>query len=263
LYTFPTAHHSLQSKPQNMNKLRFPAIFYASFVFVFTSCGSNQSNESTESTTADTTVSVSNDSPKAASTIVNTPQNMMVVTHRVANFAKWKASYDEHDSLRLTFGVHSYVIGRSIEDSNMVMVAVKLDDLDKAKAFSKDPSLKKAMQKGGVVGAPNIQFTTMIYQDTATLNTDIRSRTTFTVKDFESWRKSFESHKQTRIDNGLTDRAFGHDVNDDHKVTLVVAVNDTAKAQSFWKSDLLKQQRAEGGVTSQPQRFVYRVVQRY
>ena len=246
-----------------MNKFRFHAIFYASFIFVLTSCGSNQSNESTETTAADTTAAPSNNSVTAASTIVNTPQNMMVVTHRVANFAKWKASYEDNDSLRLAFGVHNYVIGRSIDDSNMVMVAVKLDDLEKGKTFSKDPSLKKAMQKGGVVGAPNIQFTTMIYQDTATIGTDIRSRTTFTVKDFENWRKTFESHKQTRIDNGLTDRAFGHDINDDHKVTLVVAVNDTAKAQAFWKSDLLKQQRAESGVTSQPQRFVYRVVQRY
>ena len=247
-----------------MNKIRFHAIFYVSFILALASCGSNQSNESTESTTADSAAaSTSNESVTAPSTIVNTPENMIVVTHKVANFSKWKASYDEHDSVRLAFGVHSYVIGRSIEDTNMVMVALKVDDMEKAKAFSKDPSLKKAMQKGGVVGPPTVQFTTMVYQDTAKIDTRVRSRTTFTVKDFDAWRKTFESHKQTRIDNGLTDRAFGHDANDDHKVTLVVAVNDTAKARAFWNSDLLKQQRAESGVTSQPQRFVYTVVQRY
>jgi hypothetical protein len=199
-----------------------------------------------------------------ASTIVTTPQNMMVVTHKVANFAKWKTSYDEHDSMRLANGIHNYVVGRGIEDSNMVLVAVKVDDIDKAKSFSKDPSLKKAMQKGGVIGSPSMKFTTMVFQDTGAINPDIiRSRTTFTVKDFEAWKKSFESHKQTRIDNGITERAYGHDVDDDHKVTLVVAVNDTAKAKAFWTSDLLKQQRAESGVTSQPNRFLYRVVQRY
>jgi hypothetical protein len=247
-----------------MNKIRFHAIFYVSFILALASCGSNQSNESTESTTADSAAaSTSNESVTAPSTIINTPENMIVVTHKVANFSKWKASYDEHDSVRLAFGVHSYVIGRSIEDTNMVMVALKVDDMEKAKAFSKDPSLKKAMQKGGVVGPPTVQFTTMVYQDTAKIDTRVRSRTTFTVKDFDAWRKTFESHKQTRIDNGLTDRAFGHDANDDHKVTLVVAVNDTAKARAFWNSDLLKQQRAESGVTSQPQRFVYTVVQRY
>jgi hypothetical protein len=245
-----------------MNKFSFTTLLYVATIFSLASCGSNEQKEST-STSSDTTTTANEMTTAPASTIVTTPQNMMVVTHRVANFAKWKASYDAHDSMRLASGVHSYVICRGVDDSNMVMVATKVDDIDKAKAFARDPSLKMAMQKGGVVGAPSIQFTTMVFQDTATLNADMRSRTMFTVKDFEAWRKSFESHKQTRLDNGITDRAFGHDVDDDHKVTLVVAINDTAKARAFWNSDLLKQQRAEGGVTSTPQRFVYRVVQKY
>jgi hypothetical protein len=231
------------------------------------SCGSNE--QKTESSSTDTTATTNEantnttNATSAPSTTVTTPQNMMVVTHKVANFAKWKASYDAHDSMRLASGVHSYVIARGVDDTNMVMVATKVDDLTKAKAFAKNPSLKQTMQKGGVIGVPDIQFTTMVFQDTATLNSMIRARTTFTVKDFEAWKKVFESHKQTRIDNGLTDRAYGHDADDDHKVTLVVAVNDTAKAKAFWKSDLLKQQRAESGVTSEPKRFLYTVVQRY
>jgi hypothetical protein len=246
-----------------MNKLTISTLFYAALFIFLTSCGSNQQKESTSSNEDTTKTNTNTNTASASSTIVNTPQNLMVVTHKVANFAKWKASYDAHDSVRLAFGVHSYVIGRGIEDSNMIMVAVKVDDVNKAKAFSKDPSLKQAMQKGGVVGTPTINFTTMVFQDTGNISTDMRSRTTFTVKDFDAWKKSFESHKQTRIDNGLTDRAYGHDIDDDHKVTLVVAINDTAKAKAFWTSDLLKQQRAESGATSQPQRFLYRVVQRY
>lgn len=246
-----------------MNKLTISTLLYAALFIFLTSCGSNQQKESTSSNEDTTKTNTNTNTASASSTIVNTPQNLMVVTHKVANFAKWKASYDAHDSVRLAFGVHNYVIARGREDSNMVMVAVKIDDVNKAKAFAKDPSLKQAMQKGGVIGTPTINFTTMVFQDTGNISTDMRSRTTFTVKDFDAWKKSFESHKQTRIDNGLTDRAYGHDIDDDHKVTLVVAINDTAKAKAFWTSDLLKQQRAESGVTSQPQRFLYRVVQRY
>ena len=79
-------------------------------------------------------------------TIITTPENMMIVTHKVSDFEKWKASYDEHDSMRLVHGIHSYVIGRGVEDANMVFVAVKADDMAKAKAFAKDPSLKKRNQ---------------------------------------------------------------------------------------------------------------------
>lgn len=243
-----------------MNKSRLTALLYAVAVFFFASCGSNEQKETTESNT-DSTAATNNTT--AASTIVTTPQGMLTVTHRVTDFAKWKAAYEGHDSVRKTFGIHNYVIGRSVDDSNMVLVALKVDDMNKAKAFTKDPSLKQTMQKGGVSGTPSIDFTTLLWQDTATISSTIRSRTVFTVKDFESWRKTFESHKQTRIDNGLTDRVYGHDADNDHKVFLVVAINDTAKAKEFWKSDLLKQQRAESGVTSEPQRFVFRIVQRY
>jgi len=188
---------------------------------------------------------------------------VMVVTHKVADFAKWKPSYDAHDSMRLANKIHSYVIGRGMEDSNMVMVALKVEDMDKAKSFAKDPGLKKAMQKGGVASAPSFSFVTLTFQDTAAVSTPLRSRTMFTVKDWDAWQKAFEEGKQERLDNGLTVRAYGHDVNDNHKVVLVTALVDTAKAYAYWKSDLLKQRRAASGVVSVPERFVYRVVQRY
>ena len=186
----------------------------------------------------------------------------MEVRHKVADFKKWLASYDANDSLRLANGVHSYVIGRGVKDSNTVQVALKVDDINKAKAFAKHPSLKQAMQKSGVIGAPLINFTTMTYQDTGTIDSDLRSRTTLTAKDWDRWQRSHDSSRQTRNDNGLMDRAYGHDIDNNHKVTLILAVIDTAKAFAFWKSDQLKKLQAAGGV-SQPERFVYRVVKRY
>jgi len=166
--------------------------------------------------------------------------------------------------MRLANGIHSYVIGRGFLDSNTVLVAVKVDDMAKAKAFAKDPSLKKAMQKGGVIGAPDITFFTALWQDTAQLgSTTLRSRTTFTVKDWDAWEKSFMGAKQERLDNGITDRVIGHDVDNDKKVSLVTAVVDTAKAFAYYKSDALKKRREAGGVIGEPKRFLFYVVKRY
>ena len=236
-------------------------LFYVAIPFFLTSCGGGGSDQKTasDSTKADsTTVAVT---PKT--TTITTPQNMMVVTHKVANFAKWMPSYESHDSMRLAGGIHSYVIGRSEKDSNIVLVAVKVDDLAKAKTFAKDPSLKQAMKKGGVVGSPSFTFVTMTFQDTAMISSNLRSRTTFTVKDWDAWQKAFQEGEKERADNGIAVRAFGHDPDNDKKVTLVTAIMDTAKAYAFWKSDLLKQRRAASGVIGEPERFVYRVVKRY
>ena len=244
-----------------MHQQRFiRTLFYASLAIFFTSCnGGGSSTTSTDTTTTDTNAV----SGVPENTIITTPQNMMIAKHKVNNFAKWKASYDEHDSLRIANGVHSYVIGRGLQDSNMVLVALRVDDMDKAKAFSKDPSLKQAMQKGGVMGTPSFSFVTMTFQDTAVINSDIRARSTLQVKDWDAWQKSFEESKQERLDNGITVRAYGHDVDDNHKVELVTAITDTAKAFAYYNSDALKQRRAAGGVIGEPNRFLFRVVQRY
>lgn len=247
-----------------MNHLRFTRILvYATVVTFLTSCGGGgRDRNTTDTTVVDSTATV-NEPSVTSTTIVTTPQNMMMAKHRVANFSKWLMSYEEHDSLRLANQLHSYVIGRSLHDSNMILVALKVDDIDKAKAFSKDASLKKAMQKGGVTGAPAFRFVTMTFQDTATIQSDIRSLTTFTVKDWDAWQKAFEQGRQERLDNGLAVRAYGHDADDNKNVVLVVAVTDTAKASTYWKSDMLKQRRAAGGVIGEPERFIFRVAKRY
>src|SRR5689334_10363545 len=105
----------------------------------FASC--NNSEQKTNESTSDSTTSSSNTTTSStpASTIVTTPQNILLVMHKVANYAKWKPLYEGHDTARLAAGLHNYVIGRGIQDSNMVLVALKADDATKAMAFSKDP----------------------------------------------------------------------------------------------------------------------------
>lgn len=246
-----------------MKHLRFFSVLLCTAVIFFlSSCNDSGNSASTEEKNSDSATTATN-TAVTPSGIITTPQNMMVAIHKVSNFEKWKAAYEQHDSARLANGVHKYMIARGYEDSSTVMVAMKIDDLAKAKAFAADPGLKTTMQKGGVVGKPDVFFSTLIFQDTSTQPSKLRSLTTFKVKDWDAWRKAFESHKQERMDNGITDRAYGYDADDNHKVKLVTMITDTAKARAYWNSDLLKQRRSESGVEGSVNRFLYQVVQRY
>ena len=235
-------------------------LFYAGVVLLLFSCGSggNEKTTATDSTTAADTAAKA-----PPSTIVTTPQNMVVVYHKVTDYAKWLASYEGHDSARLAAGLHNYVIGRGLEDSNMVMVALRSDDTTKAKAFAKDPGLKAAMKKGGILGVPTITFVTETWQDTGKTEITLRGRTSLTVKDWDVFLKGFEDGKQERMDNGLVDRVVGHDLNDNKKVTIVAAIADSAKAFAYYKSDALKKRREAGGVIGEPVRFFYQIAKHY
>jgi hypothetical protein len=249
-----------------MKQFRFTGLLLcATLVFFLTSCGGSGSGDKAASDTSvassDTTTAPA--TPEVVNTIITTPQTMAIITHKVQNFAKWITAYEEHDSARLANGLHNYVIGRGVQDTNMVLIALKADDAEKAKAFAKDPGLKKVMQKAGVTGAPSISVLTATWQDTAVISSTVRSRVTLSVKDGDAWLKTFQDGKQERLDNGLTDRVVGHDVDDNKKIALVTAVLDSAKASAYWKSDALKKRREAGGVIGQPDRFVFRVVKRY
>jgi hypothetical protein len=237
-------------------------LLWATSLLLLTSCGGREEKTETNTTATDTTVATTSETPTQP-TMDTTPLHMMVATHRVKNFNQWKASYDAHDSLRLANGMHNYVIGRSLQDSNNVLVAVTVDDMDKAKSFARGPSLKQAMQRGGVTGTPSFKFITFRHRNTGTVDTDIRSMATFTVRDWDAWKRSFESGRQIRMDHGLIDRGYGHDPDNNRKVTVVMGVTDTARARTFWNSDTLKQIRARSGVVGSTERFVYQVVQRY
>jgi hypothetical protein len=248
-----------------MKRSKLGLLFYAATLFFLASCGGDGSKDTSGTDTSSTT-SGDTTTPAAilpANTIVTTPESMVIITHKVADFAKWKMAYEGHDSARLASGLHNYVLGRGVQDSNTVLVVLKADDIAKAKAFAKDPGLKKAMQKGGVTGTPSISFVTATWQDTAHIGAVPRSMTTFTIKDWDAWLKSFEDGKQERIDNGLTVRVVGHDVDDSKKVSLVTAITDTAKASAYWKSDMLKKRREAGGVLTEPKRFVFSIAKRY
>lgn len=239
-------------------------IFCAALSLMLSSCGSNNDSTTSETTATDSPDSMqAPETPMAANYEVNPPYNLMVVTHKVANYDKWKASYDKHDSVRLAFGVHSYVVARMLPDSNTVHIAVKADDLDKSMAFSKDPSLKKAMKDGGVISTPEVHIYKVVYDATNTIPTDTRVVRNVTVKDWDAWKKAFEGSHQLRMDNGMEDRSYGYEAGDNHKVMIVLALTDTAKANAFMKSGTMKKMMDEAGVVGPASSKTIRIVARY
>ena len=191
------------------------------------------------------------------------PSNLMIITAKLVNFAKWLPDYESHDSLRKSFGLHNFTVARGVKDSNMVMVALKMDDPARAKEFANSADLKARMKKSGVVGPPTISFLDMQMLDETPNTTSTRVMIKHKVKDWDAWKKSFDGHKQARMDAGLTDRALGYEVGNNKMVSIVLLVSDMKKAEDFSKSEDLKKKMQEGGVDGPPTVFYYTVAKKY
>ncbi len=84
----------------------------------------------------------------------------MIVKHKVADFSTWKTAFDGMQQTRLEHGWIGHEVFRDAADSNLVTIVNKVKSLDQAKEYGKSPELKTAMQHGGVISAPEIQFLT-------------------------------------------------------------------------------------------------------
>ena len=222
------------------------------------SCNSGSDEKSADATKDSAAVVTTPEPPPPAK-----PAITLLIKHKVANFDKWFASYEAHDSVRMSYGLHNFVIGRGAKDSNTVVVALRVDDTAKAKEFAAAPALKERMQKAGVIGSTAFLFVINRWHDSTTDAATNRVIINQHVKDYDAWKKVFDSHKQARMDAGLTDRAVSQSLDDPNFVSVVFAISDMKKATDFINSKDLKDKMAEAGVVGPPDIFMYHVVKQY
>jgi hypothetical protein len=83
----------------------------------------------------------------------------LFVRHTVADYAKWRAVYDDFGAARGPLGVTGAAVYQAADNPNDITVTHDFASLDKAHAFAGSSELKNAMANAGVVGAPTVWFT--------------------------------------------------------------------------------------------------------
>ncbi len=82
----------------------------------------------------------------------------MFIRHRVADFAKWKQAFDEHETSRRQSGFTAHSLHREADDPNVVIIAFRVTDINRAKEFATSDDLRSTMERAGVQGPPEIWF---------------------------------------------------------------------------------------------------------
>lgn len=82
----------------------------------------------------------------------------MLVRHKVADYAAWKAIFDEHGATRKSSGSNGARIFRNANDSSEVIGLFEWSDHEKAKQFAESDNLREIMMSAGVTDHPDIYF---------------------------------------------------------------------------------------------------------
>jgi hypothetical protein len=82
----------------------------------------------------------------------------LLCKHKVADYARWRRVFDSHAEAQRQAGLYVLHVLRDTADLNLVVMLFRVDDLDKAKAFTQAPSASQAAKTSGVIGTPEILF---------------------------------------------------------------------------------------------------------
>jgi len=249
-----------------MKPFRFLAVTTAvSLVLFLVSCGSGgDKSKTSDQDTSQTKMSETTTDKTPETPAAPKIAGIVVVRHKVANYAKWKMGYDSHDSARTAAGLSNYLIARGLgKDSNMVAIVLKAQDMVRAKEFASSTDLKETMQKAGVIGMPTIDYDEFIWNDDSKIDQNMRLLVSHKVKSYAAWKQAFDGDKAAREAVGLVDRGIVHASGYANDVSVVFAVNDLAKAKAFIASKELKDKMTDAGVEGVPTFFFYTIVQSY
>ncbi|HXZ99057.1 MAG TPA: cyclase [Candidatus Binatia bacterium] len=82
----------------------------------------------------------------------------VIVRHRVRDYDAWKSVFDEGGELRRRHGALGHQLYRVSSEPQELISVNLFKDAAGAQAFGTDPSLREAMERGGVLGAPDVAF---------------------------------------------------------------------------------------------------------
>ena len=182
------------------------------------------------------------------------PFNVVVIRHTVADYNKWKPLFDADSVNRNAAGLHALGVARGIESQNEVEIPFMIGDVQKAKAFTRDPKLKDVMQKAGVISEPDIKFIKVLRMTEALQNPGEYLEIAHKVKDFDVWLKVFDTEgPATRANDGLEDGVLARGIDDPNLVYLVFKITDLTKAKASLDKPARQKIMQEAGVIGKPE----------
>ena len=83
---------------------------------------------------------------------------ILIVQHTVRDYDTWKRVFDEHEATRRQHGATGHLLYRGADNPNEITIVNQFPTREQAEAFAADPSLKTAMERGGVISEPRITW---------------------------------------------------------------------------------------------------------
>jgi quinol monooxygenase YgiN len=86
----------------------------------------------------------------------------VIISHECKNYSEWRKVFDADEVNRSKAGFKSTALYHSADNPNKITIIGEAPSVEAINVFMSNPELKTAMEKGGVLGFPEVKILSKI-----------------------------------------------------------------------------------------------------
>jgi hypothetical protein len=86
----------------------------------------------------------------------------VIISHECKNYSVWRKVFDADEGNRLKAGFKSTGVYHSADNANKITIIGEAPSVEAINGFMSNPELKLTMEKGGVMGMPDVKILTKL-----------------------------------------------------------------------------------------------------
>ncbi len=86
----------------------------------------------------------------------------VIISHECKDYTDWRKVFDEDEGNRMKAGFKSTGLYHAVDNPNKITITGVAPSVEAINGFMTNPELKAAMEKGGVIGMPEVQILSQI-----------------------------------------------------------------------------------------------------
>jgi hypothetical protein len=87
----------------------------------------------------------------------------VIISHECKNYSDWRKVFDADEVNRSKAGFKSTGVYHSVDNANKITIIGEAPSVEAINGFMANPELKVAMEKGGVIGMPDVKILSKIW----------------------------------------------------------------------------------------------------
>ena len=82
----------------------------------------------------------------------------VIISHECKNYSDWRKVFDADEGNRSKAGFKSTALYHAADNANKITIMGEAPSVEALNSFFSNPELKAAMEKGGVIGMPEVRI---------------------------------------------------------------------------------------------------------